>query len=371
MVITARPTRRRRPIGTILILLLIAAGLSYVLIPLAFGRQPNLPFSLNEIFAGNDSDDSVKPPAEGKVRVLVSGREIPAYTKISRDDLWDPQKNHLAFTDVDEDLIGASGILVEASQIVGRVLDHKKPAGYVFTEKDFMPKGTRPGFVRVPMLVGEQPGDAFSLPFNGRAVGLFVTAGPDAGTIELRIEVDWVHGIVGLQPGDRFDILAAVPVESSTQVPFSGVFADQMKVQTQLEGLNKQARVDVLVQNGVVVSELQTRQVPITQSSLTRGTTTRTVPKQEMVIAVGPDEVAELMEAIAIEAQVTCIARSGHPDDPLESRTLPSKPNHPWLSTGGGGRSGAGGGHVIEVIDEGERKLVPVPSSFAEGSGSR
>ena len=343
MVITARPTRRRRPIGTILILLLIAAGLSYVLIPLAFGRQPNLPFSLNEIFAGNDSDDSVKPPAEGKVRVLVSGREIPAYTTISRDDLWDPQKNHLAFTDVDEDLIGASGILVEASQIVGRVLDHKKPAGYVFTEKDFMPKGTRPGFV----------------------------AGIPAGKRAMRIEVDWVHGIVGLQPGDRFDILAAVPVESSTQVPFSGVFADQMKVQTQLEGLNKQARVDVLVQNGVVVSELQTRQVPITQSSLTRGTTTRTVPKQEMVIAVGPDEVAELMEAIAIEAQVTCIARSGHPDDPLESRTLPSKPNHPWLSTGGGGRSGAGGGHVIEVIDEGERKLVPVPSSFAEGSGSR
>jgi lysophospholipase L1-like esterase len=48
--------------------------------------------------------------------------------------------------------------------------------------------GVRKRFTNVPMLVGTKPGDSFTLPFNGRAVGLFVTAGPDAGIIEYRID---------------------------------------------------------------------------------------------------------------------------------------------------------------------------------------
>ena len=38
------------------------------------------------------------------------------------------------------------------------------------------------------MLVGTEPGDQFSLDFEGRAVGLFLAAGPDAGTIEYSID---------------------------------------------------------------------------------------------------------------------------------------------------------------------------------------
>jgi hypothetical protein len=38
------------------------------------------------------------------------------------------------------------------------------------------------------MLVGTNPGDQFSLDFEGRAVGLFLAAGPDAGTIEFSID---------------------------------------------------------------------------------------------------------------------------------------------------------------------------------------
>ena len=48
--------------------------------------------------------------------------------------------------------------------------------------------GTRTGFVDVPMLVGERPSATFTLTFRGRAVGLFVAAGPDAGTLEFRID---------------------------------------------------------------------------------------------------------------------------------------------------------------------------------------
>lgn len=48
--------------------------------------------------------------------------------------------------------------------------------------------GTRAGFVDVPMFVGERPGAKFSVRFEGRAIGLFLTAGPDAGIIEYRID---------------------------------------------------------------------------------------------------------------------------------------------------------------------------------------
>ncbi len=48
--------------------------------------------------------------------------------------------------------------------------------------------GTRPGFVGVPFLEATEPGSELSLEFDGTAVGLFITAGPDAGTIEFRID---------------------------------------------------------------------------------------------------------------------------------------------------------------------------------------
>lgn len=48
--------------------------------------------------------------------------------------------------------------------------------------------GTREGFVGVPMFVGEQPGDGFTLRFAGRGIGFFLVAGPDAGVIEYRID---------------------------------------------------------------------------------------------------------------------------------------------------------------------------------------
>jgi len=48
--------------------------------------------------------------------------------------------------------------------------------------------GVRLGFYNVPMLVGVKPGNQFTLKFQGRGVGLFVAAGPDAGVIEHRID---------------------------------------------------------------------------------------------------------------------------------------------------------------------------------------
>ena len=48
--------------------------------------------------------------------------------------------------------------------------------------------GTRPGFTNVPALVSEKPGSTLTLKFAGMAVGIFVAAGPDAGTVEYSVD---------------------------------------------------------------------------------------------------------------------------------------------------------------------------------------
>ncbi|WP_247235992.1 SGNH/GDSL hydrolase family protein [Telluribacter sp. SYSU D00476] len=59
-----------------------------------------------------------------------------------------------------------------------------KPQGQVGTK----PGGTRAGFVEVPVLVGEEAGASLTFDFNGRAVGIAVVSGPDAGTISYSID---------------------------------------------------------------------------------------------------------------------------------------------------------------------------------------
>ena len=47
---------------------------------------------------------------------------------------------------------------------------------------------TREGFVDVSMIVVDAPGGSISLPFEGKAVGIAIAAGPDAGVIEYSVD---------------------------------------------------------------------------------------------------------------------------------------------------------------------------------------
>lgn len=48
--------------------------------------------------------------------------------------------------------------------------------------------GTRKTYTNVPMLIGSEPGNPLRFEFTGKAVGIAVAAGPDAGTIRYRID---------------------------------------------------------------------------------------------------------------------------------------------------------------------------------------
>jgi hypothetical protein len=58
------------------------------------------------------------------------------------------------------------------------------------------------------------------------------------------------------------------------------------------------------------------------------GQRTSTKPVEELVIAIDPEEIAELTAAMKLDATITCVARSGNPEDTTESITpgLPAAP---------------------------------------------
>ena len=124
----------------------------------------------------------------------------------------------------------------------------------------------------------------------------------------------------------------------------------------------------MIVQNATIVEPIKTRGVPIYQTTLTEGAALRTRPVQEAVIAVDPDEVAPLTEALAVDAALTTVPRSGRPDDPPNSRTPDSRPFSPFTTPGTAangqgfdGKRDSASFTMVETIMGQRRSLSAVP----------
>jgi len=280
----------------------------------------------------------------GMIAVPTPARTIPAYTRITRDHFWNPQTKQLTYVYLPPSA-ATKDMLIDFKDIFGRVLSHDKESGYVFTDTDFLPKGTRDG----------------------------VVAGIPAGKRAMRVPADRVDGLYGLHVGDRFDLVATLAIDSkgagAQNFNFGGVYGQQLALQARLTNWQKQATVRVMVQNGVVVEPMTTRQVPVFQTTLTQGGVTRMKPVQEIVIAVDPNEVARLTEAMAVDAKIECVPRSGRPDDPVRSVTPDLRPISPFAGPGVasfGGATAAGAGSLapfaaVETISGSKRELTAVP----------
>jgi len=119
----------------------------------------------------------------------------------------------------------------------------------------------------------------------------------------------------------------------SASLAAGGLYGRQLDLQARLTNWQKQATVRVVVQNGSIVEPMMTRQIPVANNSLTQGLIVRTKPVQEVVIAVAPSEVARLTEALAVNADISCVPRSGRPDDPRDSITPELYPVSPFGGT--------------------------------------
>ena len=132
--------------------------------------------------------------------------------------------------------------------------------------------------------------------------------------VAITLDAGKLNGVHDLKVGDHFDLFVSIPVDmpgagrsSGGQSGMSVVAAPDVALQ------KKQCIVRRLVQDGVVVMPVRIRGVPISSSSLTQGTATRTKPVEEIVLAVEPIEAERLAQAMNLKYEITCAARSGRP----------------------------------------------------------
>ncbi len=248
---------------------------------------------------------------EGMVAVPISAQQIPMYTRVTREHLFDLKTQTLQFLYLRPEQVSPN-MIVKLEDILGRVVDHDKPAGYAFTEADFLPKGTHPGMV----------------------------AGIPPGKRAITLEADKIKGVAGFKAGDHLDIVGTMPLDDKHGSRSPGL----VSVPSHTPRVTKHAAVLVLVQDGIVVSPVTIRQVPTGSG--------RTKPVQEVVIALDPTEISKLTSALALNEEVTAVARSGRPDDPGVSSITPELP--PPRVT------------VVETLVGNKRQLI----SFPEDGGA-
>jgi len=196
------------------------------------------------------------PP--GTVAVPAAAVPIEAYAEIRLEHLLDPRTGTLAAVHLPAGSVLPSTV-VDARDLIGRVLARPKQPGRVFATGDFLPKGTRPG----------------------------VVAGIPPGKRAMRVDASQVSGLVGLGQGDRFDLLATRAV--------SGSSGSERAV----------TRSETIVAGGTVVVPLERRRVAAGTSD--------TGMVEEVVIAIDPAEAPALSEALTAGARIDCVPHSGLP----------------------------------------------------------
>lgn len=237
-------------------------------------------------------DAKAAPSREGQIAFPALVRPVKAYEAITRDDLLHPETRQLNVTWLPENQTNPA-MLRDLKLIVGRVVRRDKQAGSVLTERDTFPEGTRPG----------------------------VTAGVPTGKRSVSITVDRVPGLELLRQGDHFDLLAALPQRKDPQsnIEAAALLGGIKPPDTRSGQLSRQTGIKPLVLAGTMVALTQGK------SQSTGGSQGLTVPpasnrnrgSQSIVatVAVDPEEVAPLTEALGLDVDLFCVARSGLPDD--------------------------------------------------------
>ncbi|MEM7810811.1 MAG: hypothetical protein AAF532_04965 [Planctomycetota bacterium] len=274
-----------------------------------------------------------EPDKGPRVTLVSNARPIAAYSRVTRTDVMNPETGQLhtiemtaeqavgsrlvavsadreevttrvtavEFDDADRPLfVGDDGItysmdrvtklggaFVHHTDAIGRVVRAEKSPNFAFAESSFLPQGSRPG----------------------------IAGGTPPGMRALTVEAGKIEGVHLLSTGDRVDLVAAIPAEQAAafdrsqgnRLPGGELVADTRPGNSR----TRRAEARVVARNAYVVSAVTTRARPITSSSLTQGTTSRTVPVQELVFAVAEEDVSGFSEALAMSVPISCLSLSG------------------------------------------------------------
>jgi hypothetical protein len=162
----------------------------------------------------------------------------------------------------------------------------------------------------------------------------------------MTMDASKIDGLFGLQMGDHIDLIATYPIE----MPKGGGdrLSGGLQAQAQIATMQKRARVRPLAEDAVLITPVTIREKPTISKSLSQGTKVRMIPVQEIQLAVDPEEVPPITEALATDVKIMAIARSGRPEETTLAKDTPG--NDPLSDV-----------NVIDAILGNKREHVALP----------
>jgi len=222
--------------------------------------------------------------AEGVVQSVatkeIQGGTYPVFLLASGEEV--PLPN------VDE----VGGAYLRLGNIIGRVLDREKSANFGFTEGNFLPEGTRSGTV----------------------------GGVPNGMKAYTLEAGKLVGIHGLNIGDKVDLLASVPLDKVSgggALSANGLLSSPLIADPKSSNTRDKDRSEphLIASDAQVIAPVYRRSKTTTSSSLIDGTSTRSTPVEEVVLAVHERDVPVVTEVLGMNVPITVVAHSGRPDE--------------------------------------------------------
>ncbi|MBM82788.1 MAG: hypothetical protein CMJ78_19680 [Planctomycetaceae bacterium] len=232
----------------------------------------------------NASQTAPRNSRAGMVKVPRSQRALTALAKVTREDVHNLQLGDESYFWMSAERVAAHPEwITNPADIVGRVMARNKSEQLVFTEKDFLPEGSRTG----------------------------LSGGVPEGKQGFFLDASKIPGLDLLKMGDRFDLLASLPDEAQKQQQGEyGLLAGGIKVRggkpIPLSG------VRLLVQNAEMIAVTRGRQM--TTQGVTELPETARSGSTQITIAIDPGEVVPLTQALAADRAIHCVARSGQND---------------------------------------------------------
>ncbi len=223
--------------------------------------------------SGRLKSDEVSPTVpEGMVAVPIPGQRLLAYQTIRTGSFEDPATAYVRTINVPSQTAETSNWITDLSELVGRVPRHDLPATVPIREEDLMPFGTAPG------LSGATP----------------------PGRVLFFLEPEGLVGAHAFEFGQHLDLVASRITDDASGGNRGG-FTNVTLTKAQ------RTRVEPIAEDVIVVMPVHSPANP----TLNKGMLSKQPAAAKLIIAVHPDQVAQLEYAVAIGAGLRATVRSG------------------------------------------------------------
>lgn len=339
-----RPVSPRQRSGSRLLMPLAIAGvlLAGLVVYTVVNGELRLPFGGGVVFAfgGEEKDQPTDATPPGHVEVFACPRDLPAYTKITREHL--DVGTDVYTLPVLPEQIEPNGLIPKtnenyAKRLLGRVLRRPKPKNYVFRESDFLPKGTRAG----------------------------LSAGIPEGMRGIWVDISKVNGLSDVRSGDFVDLVAATANKSKTEVDtkvlgnlIDPVMKARLEAGAKMASKTSDSSSWVVARSAQVIAPVRSRELP------TKGAKKGNAPTvEEVFLALAPQDVAQYSQALAQNVTILAAPRSSRPEDnPAEIRdSKPADASAELRKMLLGDEEQDARFRMVEVIRGGERQTITVP----------